>query len=52
MWNTAYTFSNKSHILQKKLFVEKNSIFSVDHVKVLKLYVVRTWRHMQSECMK
>ena len=27
-------FSNKSHGLQKKLFIEKNSFFSVNHVKI------------------
>ena len=35
--------------LQKKLFIEKNRIFSVDYVKINELHVVHTWRHMQSE---
>ena len=33
MWNTAFIFSNRSHGLQKKFFIEKNSFFSVDYVK-------------------
>ena len=49
MWNTALVFSNKKHRLQKKLFIEKNSYFSVDYVKINELHVVHTWRHMQSE---
>ena len=34
MWNTAFIFSNRSHGLQKKLFIEENSFFSVDYVKI------------------
>ena len=30
MWTTAFIFSNRSHGLQKKLFIEENSFFSVD----------------------
>ena len=36
MWNTALIFSNKNHGLQKKkLFIEKNSFFAVDYVKII-----------------
>ena len=35
--------------LQKKLFIEKNRIFSADYVKINELHFVHTWRHMQSE---
>ena len=40
MVNAAFIFPNKSH--QKKLFIEKNSIFSVDYVKINELHVVFT----------
>ena len=49
MWNTAFIFSNRSHGLQKKLFIEENSFFSVDYVKINELHVTHVWRHMQSE---
>ena len=49
MWNTAFPFSNRSHGLEKKLFIEENSSFSVDYVKINELHVVHTWRHMQSD---
>ena len=35
--------------LQKKLFLEKNRLFSVDYVKINELHVAHTWRHIQSE---
>ena len=33
-------FSRKSHGLQKKLFIENKSFFSVDYVKIIELQIV------------
>ena len=52
MWNTAFIFSNRSRGTQKKLFIEENSFFSVNCVKINELHVVHRWRHMQCEWMK
>ena len=49
MSNTALIFSNKSHGLQKKLLIEKIVFFSVDYIKIIEVYFVHTWRHMQIE---
>ena len=47
MWSISLIFSNKNHDgLQKKLFVEKESFFSVDYVKIAELHVLHTRRHM------
>ena len=42
MWNTARIFSEKKSLLKK-------SFFAVDYVKIIELYIVHTWRHIQSE---
>ena len=41
MGNTVLSFFNKSHGLQKNIFIEK-IVFFVDYVKIIELYVVQT----------
>ena len=36
-------------VYRKKLFIERNSFFSVKYVKIIELHVVSTWRYMNSE---
>ena len=42
-------FLIRTIVYRKKRFIEKNSFFAVDYVKIIELYIVHTWRHIQSE---
>ena len=39
-------------VCRQKLFIEKNTFFAVDYIKVIELHIVHMRRHMQSELMK
>ena len=45
-------FLIRTMVCRQKLFIEKNTFFAVDYIKVIELHIVHMWRHMQSELMK
>ena len=42
-------FLTRTMVYRKNLFIEKNSFFAADNVKIIELHIVHTWHHMPSE---